>query len=119
MQVETQYKNMTLIIGIYGEIDHHSTEEIREKIDKALQHRTCKNILFDFSHVTFMDSSGIGMVIGRYKHMKSLGGKTVLASADEKVAQIFKISGLMKILPAFANVKEALEYIEGGTSNEF
>ena len=62
-------KNRTLIVKIMGEIDHCSSKEIKTKTDKEYKRLNNKNILFDLSNVTFMDSSGIGVIMGRYKNV--------------------------------------------------
>ena len=67
MHVEYIKKDKLLMLKIEEEIDHHSTEKIRKRADYEIQIHIPKKVIFDFSNVTFMDSSGIGMVIGRYK----------------------------------------------------
>lgn len=67
MHVEYRKKDKLLMLKIEEEIDHHSTEKIRKRADYEIQIHIPKKVIFDFSNVTFMDSSGIGMVIGRYK----------------------------------------------------
>jgi stage II sporulation protein AA (anti-sigma F factor antagonist) len=67
MQVEYNHKDKLLILKIEEEIDHHTSEKIRKRADYEIQVHIPKKLVFDFSNVTFMDSSGIGMLIGRYK----------------------------------------------------
>ena len=67
MHVEYRKKDKLLMLKIEEEIDHHSTEKIRKRADYEIQIHIPKKVIFDFSNVTFMDSSGIGMIIGRYK----------------------------------------------------
>lgn len=67
MQVEYKKEDKHLILTITEEIDHHSSEKIRKRADYEIQIHIPKKVTFDFSNVTFMDSSGIGMLIGRYK----------------------------------------------------
>lgn len=116
MNIEFQKKSSTLIVQIQGEIDHHCAAIFREKIEKEFQRNDAKNLIFDFQYVTFMDSSGIGMVIGRYKNVLAYGGKTVVANANEKVAQIFQMAGLQKIIPQYQSLTEALK-VMGGAKN--
>ena len=68
MELRFTKRNQTLIAHISGEIDHHTSGELRLKIDRALEQISGKNIIFCFREVTFMDSSGIGMMIGRYRY---------------------------------------------------
>ncbi len=109
-----QYKNI-LIVKIDGDIDHHICESLRHQIDDQLQDLRCKHILFSFTNVSFMDSSGIGVLIGRYKLVQKLGGLIAVAGANEKVQQIFQLSALDKLFPNFATEQEAIAYLEGGT----
>ncbi|MGL4789791.1 MAG: anti-sigma factor antagonist, partial [Anaerotignaceae bacterium] len=74
--MEIKIKNIknSLVVCPLGEIDHHSAEELKREIEKCCQSYRCKNIIIDFKGVTFMDSAGIGMIIGRYKYTHALGG---------------------------------------------
>ena len=114
MQMQFQKKNTTLIVRLIGEIDHHCAEDIRKKVEGQLEKINGKNIVFIFDEVTFMDSSGIGMVLGRYKKTKSLGGVTVLCGAKEKVLEVFRLSGMLQIIPFYKNFEDAMKTIEGG-----
>lgn len=113
MELHFKRKNKTMIILISGEIDHHTSAELRRQTESALVQMGGRNIIFGFEHVTFMDSSGIGMMIGRYKQLQALGGRIAIACANEKIAEIIRLSGLTKLLPTFDTVEEALFYTEG------
>lgn len=113
--MEYHFKRMrkTLLMEISGEIDHHTAKILREQADLMLDKIGGKHIIFDFQEVGFMDSSGIGMMIGRYKRVQSLGGRVCIACANEKIKEIIKLSGLEKLLPSFSSMEEALQYTEG------
>ena len=100
-------KDKILYIKLEGEIDHHSVQGLREKIDAAFEPTDCKKIIFDFGEVTFMDSSGIGMIIGRYKNAQKRGGTVAIAGMSPEISRIYQISGLAKIINSFASVEEA------------
>lgn len=108
MKVKISYKGNTLIAGIIGELDHHSAEYIREKIDAELVKATTKNVIFDFSKVTFMDSSGIGVIMGRYKNVSKLNGKLSVANVNPQLMRIFDMSGLRKVIPVYDNIDIAI-----------
>lgn len=108
MQVKFTNKSTTLIISIIGEVDHHSAEYIRSKIDAEVLKSTNKNIIFDFNKVTFMDSSGIGVIIGRYKTVQKLGGKAAIVNLSEQIRKIFEMSGIFKLMPLYENMGTAL-----------
>lgn len=113
MELQFKRKNKTMIILISGEIDHHTSIELRRQTESALAQMGGRNIIFGFEEVTFMDSSGIGMMIGRYKQLQALGGRIAIACANEKIAEIIRLSGLTKLLPVFDTIEEALQYTEG------
>ena len=108
MEVLFTQKDRNLIVQINGDIDHHYAEEIRDKIDKQFSRSNSKNIILDFSKVTFMDSSGIGMIIGRYKIIEKHGGKLFIASIPKDISRLFNISGLQKIIPQFDSPEQAV-----------
>ena len=77
-----------------GEIDHHSAAQMREKIDLGVESILPKELVLDFSGVTFMDSSGIGLIMGRYKLMQSIGGSLRVINAPAAIQKIMRLSGL-------------------------
>jgi len=101
MVLNTKYVDMDklLIFEITEEIDHHTTEKIRRKMDNEIQRYMPKKIIFDFNKVTFMDSAGIGMLIGRYKEVRRLGGVAELINVKPSIKKIFEMCGLLKIIP--------------------
>lgn len=113
MECNAMRKKATLILTISGEIDHHTSKIIRERADRMLAQIGGKNIIFQLRDVDFMDSSGIGMMIGRYKRAESLGGRVAILQASETIQELIRLSGLSAILKSFANMEDALEYVEG------
>ena len=105
--MQSSLKGKSLYIRLEGEIDHHSAQDLREKIDMAFDPTDCRQMIFDFSSVTFMDSSGIGMIIGRYKNAKKRGGTVTITGMNPEIGRIFQISGLAKIIDSYASVEEA------------
>ncbi len=113
MELSFSKKNKTVIIMVSGEIDHHTSKELRWQTESAYIDMSVKNIIFHFENVTFMDSSGIGMLIGRYKQLQSIGGKISVVSANEKITEIMKFSGVSKLIPLFDTMEDAFSYTEG------
>lgn len=97
MDLKFKRKNKTLIILIAGEIDHHSSKELRSKTESALEQMGGRNIIFGFQEVTFMDSAGIGVMIGRYKQVQSLGGRIAIACPNEKIEEMIQLSGTVLV----------------------
>ena len=92
--VATQQK-MTAYLD--GEIDHHNAAFIRDEIDNAIMASKPEVLKIDFDNVTFMDSSGIGLVMGRYRTLSMYGGKLIVSNLSPQFYRIMKLSGLEKI----------------------
>ena len=99
-------KDKQLILKIEEEIDEHTTEKLRRKIDNEITRFLPRKVIFDFSNVSFMDSAGIGMLLGRYKVIKMLGGQLELMNVNRQVEKVFEISGILKIIPLIKNNEE-------------
>lgn len=99
MKIEYLKENRTLILKIDGEIDHHTCELIKKETDYEIQKKAPKKLIFDMKNVNFMDSSGIGLIIGRYKYLLRIGGETEIINAKKEVKRILDMSGIFKIIP--------------------
>ena len=88
-----------LVVKIIEEIDHHTTEKIRRKIDNEITRYMPRKVILDFNKVSFMDSAGIELIIGRYKLASMLGGKVEVSNLTVQVRKIFEMSGILKIIP--------------------
>jgi stage II sporulation protein AA (anti-sigma F factor antagonist) len=108
LQIKFSNKGSTLIASINGELDHHTIEYIREKIDSEIIKSTTKNLVFDFSNVSFMDSSGIGVIMGRYKNIKKLNGQAALINVNMHIRRILEMAGVLKIVPIYDNIENAI-----------
>lgn len=91
-------KYRVLVVKIFGELDHHKATAVRESVDRELGRTGAVNVAFDFGKVTFMDSSGIGVIMGRYKITNALGGKVIVYGASESVEKIIKMAGIDEIV---------------------
>lgn len=111
MYVKFEKRKDYLIVSLIGELDHHSAEEVRVKIDDRIDKDNIKHVIMDFSGVTFMDSSGIGVVIGRYKKLQFKKGSLVITSLTKNVKRIFDLSGMFKIISTFNSLDEAVSNI--------
>jgi len=113
MGINMEVKNRSLLVNIGGELDHHQAERFRTLIDATFEKSSVRNIILDMSKITFMDSSGIGMIIGRYKNAEKRGGKLVLAAMNEHIQKLFEISGLAKIIKPADTVEDAYKKLGG------
>lgn len=114
MQIIFQTKDKTLIVKLIGELDHHVAGGVKERIDKKITSSQLANLVFDFSALSFMDSSGIGVVIGRYKLVKSLGGRTVIVSSTKSLDRLLNIAGIKKIISVESDIDSALNALKEG-----
>ena len=83
---------------ISGEIDHHNAYELRKKIDEAAERVYPELLVLDFGAVTFMDSSGIGLVMGRFKLIKDLGGRLAIENAPKSIRKVMRMAGIEKLI---------------------
>mgnify|MGYP003879393013 CR=1 FL=1 len=107
LRISLDTRDKTLIVNFNGELDHHSAEEIRKEIDKIYFDKGLKNIVLDLKKLNFMDSSGIGLIMGRYKNVSDNGGKLFVVNASSRVDKILRMSGIQKIV----QICESLEDI--------
>ena len=94
-----------LYIQITEEIDHHSTQIIRRKMDNEITRFMPRKVVFDLSKVSFMDSAGIGLLIGRYKLAKMLGGVAEITNTSKSIEKVLEMSGITRIIPIIQNSK--------------
>lgn len=88
-----------LLIKIEGDIDHHSAKYIRDEIDKAIFYFLPKLAVLDLSEVSFMDSSGLGLILGRYTRMREVNGSLKLLDPSKETEKILYLAGLEKYIP--------------------
>ncbi|MBQ3573209.1 MAG: anti-sigma factor antagonist [Clostridia bacterium] len=98
MEMRLEYLGSTLVAKLEGEIDQSCAGEIRERLDKDINLHGIINLIMDFDKVSFMDSSGIGMLIGRYKLIKARGGKLMIVRVAPHVKKVMDVAGLSKIM---------------------
>lgn len=92
-----------LVISMIAELDHHLADEMREVIDDVIDVRGVEDIIFDFSRINFMDSAGIGLIMGRYRKIHEKG-RIYVAGAGEGISRILLISGLHKLVVVSSDV---------------
>lgn len=98
MSVEIMHEKMNMTAAVTGEIDHHAAADIRVTIDGELERTTPEVLTFDMSGVTFMDSSGVGLVLGRARAMKQWGGKVRIKDPSGRAEKILRMSGLGSLI---------------------
>lgn len=97
MQLELTRESGILTAALIGELDHHAAAELRQKIDTAILSCRPRRLMLDLSRLTFMDSSGIGLIMGRYRLMTSLEGDLRLTGTSPRMERMIRLSGLDKL----------------------
>ena len=106
MKILKEGKN-SLIISLSGEIDQYAAAELKECIDIEIQSTSRKNIIIDLGMVDMMDSSGIGLIVGRYKLTISTGKKFAICNASSSVKRMIELSGITKVISYYNTLTEA------------
>lgn len=98
--MESKYYNeeKLLILKLTEEIDECTVQKIRRKADYEIERYMPRKVIFDFNSVTFMDSAGIGLIIGRYRRANMLGGTVEIANVTDSIRRVLELSGLLKII---------------------
>lgn len=98
MAIELQMNEEALSAKISGEIDHHSAALMRAELDEKIRNLNPKKLSLDFSAVSFMDSSGIGFIMGRYKLMNEISGTVEVVNTPAPINKVLRLAGLDKIV---------------------
>lgn len=98
LKMELEIKHDVLCIRLSGELDHHTADELREKAVKAIERNEIRHIVLNLEQLSFMDSSGLGVIIGRYKQIKQVHGEMVVCAISPAIQRLFDMSGMFKIL---------------------
>ena len=99
MESKFYEEDKLLVLKITEEIDDHNVQKIRGRADYEIERYMPKKVIFDFNSVTFMDSAGIGLIIGRYKFSNMIGAKLEVANLSKNIQRIFDMSGILKLIP--------------------
>lgn len=118
MQIDFEMTDEILIASLEGELDHHSSSIIREEIDKTAEAFHSRHLIFNFEKVTFMDSSGIGVIMGRYNKVTQLGGKLLITGCNAYVDRILDMAGIYTIAGRKNSIDEAIDQIKTETTEE-
>ncbi len=101
-------RQKTLIVSVTGDIDQHNASSIREQIDLKISHENVRKIVFDFSDLDFMDSSGIGIIIGRYKLMSAINGEVCIVANKPTLRKLLELSGVKRITKICDSLTDAM-----------
>ena len=121
MGVQITARGKTVCARLTGDIDHHSARDMRCEIDIAVKENDADELILDFSSVTFMDSSGIGLVMGRYKLMNERQGRLVIAKTPGYISKVMRVAGMNRLAKIVEDYElppeEAQEVVKVETTN--
>ncbi len=100
--LDYERKRQTLIVRLADELDHSAAARMRGELDELLRDGSIRSLVFDLRNLNFMDSSGIGFIIGRYKLMARRGGSVAVMNADRRMDRIFEMAGLYELVERMA-----------------
>ncbi|MCI3920225.1 anti-sigma F factor antagonist [Paenibacillus sp. TRM 82003] len=106
--IHMEQHRQALIVRLVGELDHHAADSVRTQMEDAIIRGNVTHLILSLKDLTFMDSSGIGVILGRYKLITSRGGRMVVCDVSPAVHRLFDMSGLFKIVSIEQNEREAL-----------
>lgn len=98
MTVKVEDKEGVTVAWLSGELDHHAADDVRRELDAALTRRRSGKVVLDMSRLTFMDSSGIGVVLGRYRKVKEAGGRLSVRGLSDKMDRILRLAGVYTVI---------------------
>lgn len=102
--MELKFKKMSgdLTVYVYGELDECAASNVKIILDKLIyENSDAKKVIFDLSGLSFMDSTGIGLLIGRYKKLKNIGVQAYITGASVTIEKVIELAGLYKIMPKY------------------
>ena len=109
MENKIMMKKGVLVAMLEGELDLNSADGYREAIDAAIMRTDAMYLVFDLSEVTFIDSSGLGMMLGRYKKIEQKGGRSAMCGIGMGLSRMIEVSGLRKLMPVYETREDAIE----------
>lgn len=98
LDIHLEIKQEVLCIRLKGELDHHTAESLRTEVSESIEKNNIRHIVLNLEQLTFMDSSGLGVILGRYKQIKQHNGEMVVCAISPYVKRLFDMSGLFKII---------------------
>lgn len=112
MLLNTFAKDANLVVEIRGELDLLTAETFRNLVEKDLTRNKSLNLILDMEEVTFIDSSGLGVILGRYRRIREQGGKMAITAVKPHVFRILELAGIIRIVNLYENTEQALKEVQ-------
>jgi len=98
MHIRVKQQSDYIAAHLFGELDHHSADQAKDELDSLIRRFNDINLVLDLKNLSFMDSSGLGVILGRYKKLKAKGGKMYIRNANSQIEKVFTVSGIYQII---------------------
>lgn len=112
MQLEFEPRQDTLVVSVFGELDMLVADRFRAAVDARLE-EGYRNLVLDLSGVTFVDSSGLGVILGRFRRLNPAGGRMAIVGARPPVRRVLELSGLMRVMGIYRDRGQAVAELAG------
>lgn len=109
LTINTEIMGDVLCIRLEGELDHHTADQLKQRVTAAMERKAIKHLVLNLESLTFMDSSGLGVILGRYKQIKQQQGSMVVCAISPSIKRLFDISGLFKVIQLEPSENSALK----------
>lgn len=103
--------NNALVVKFIGDVDNLVSESYKNKLDTIINENKFKKVIMDFSNVTFIDSSGLGLILGRYNQLRKMNGSLYVCGVNKQTEKIFNIAGIWTIIDKYDNINNALKTV--------
>jgi stage II sporulation protein AA (anti-sigma F factor antagonist) len=108
--IATERNGSNLLVAIEGELDLETSAEFRTTVEEKLnQYESINHLILDLKNVNFIDSSGLGVILGRFKRLSQIGGRVSAVNVSTQIRRIFELSGLLKIIGIYRDREQALD----------
>lgn len=98
MHIQVKQQSDCVTALLYGELDHHSSQQVKAELDDVIRKYRDSNLILDLKNLSFMDSSGLGVLLGRYKKLKAGGNSMYIRNANKQIEKVFDVSGIYRII---------------------
>lgn len=98
MHIRVKHQSDYTTATLYGELDHHTADTVKEKLDDLIKKYQHAHLILDLKNLSFMDSSGLGVILGRYKKLRTNGNCMYIRNANKQIEKVFDVSGIYKII---------------------
>lgn len=109
MKVAKKYSGRILVVDVHGELDHHSAPELKTEIETELDKGVVRHIVLNLQGLSFMDSSGLGVLLGRYKELAKWQGRMLAYGLQPVVEKLFRLTGLNRLIPVHNSLDSCLK----------